>query len=60
MLRDNNFAGPRIWHHSRGDSWQLPFFYLDNGALNLHDSTLELLDEQGRATKESLGVPAAA
>src|SRR5262249_21962515 len=38
----------------------LPFFYLDNGALNLKDATLELLDEQGRATTRSLGVRAAA
>lgn len=38
----------------------LPFFYLDNGALNLSESTLELLDERGRATKQALGVQAAA
>ena len=38
----------------------LPFFYLDNGALNLRDATLATLDEQGRASTQSLGVRAAA
>jgi radical SAM superfamily enzyme YgiQ (UPF0313 family) len=38
----------------------LPFFYLDNGALNLRAATLDVLDEQGKTTTQSLGVPAAA
>ncbi len=38
----------------------LPFFYLDNGALNLHDATLATLDARGRTRTRSLAVRAAA